>query len=83
MRADIHVALNYGQSTGSAQLLRFITEHTEVTNSKYSAQIVADESNARLCTTRHTKTGNAVSLLAALLLSTWHTACSARAATTF
>lgn len=27
---DIHVALNYGQSTGSAQILRFITEHTEV-----------------------------------------------------
>lgn len=28
--ADIHVALNYGQSTGSAQMLRFVTEHTEV-----------------------------------------------------
>lgn len=27
---DIHVALNYGQSTGSAQMLRFITEHTEI-----------------------------------------------------
>ncbi len=27
---DIHVAFNYGQQTGSAQLLRFITEHTEV-----------------------------------------------------
>ena len=24
------MALNYGQSTGSAQLLRFVTEHTEV-----------------------------------------------------
>lgn len=27
---DLHVALNYGQATGSAQLLRFVTEHTEV-----------------------------------------------------
>ncbi|MCJ1334741.1 Aromatic/aminoadipate aminotransferase 1 [Bachmanniomyces sp. S44760] len=27
---DIHVAFNYGQSTGSAQLLRFVTEHTEI-----------------------------------------------------
>ena len=27
---DIHVAFNYGQATGSAQLLRFVTEHTEV-----------------------------------------------------
>ena len=27
---DMHVAFNYGQATGSAQLLRFITEHTEV-----------------------------------------------------
>ena len=27
---DIHVAFNYGQSTGSPQMLRFITEHTEV-----------------------------------------------------
>lgn len=26
----MHVAFNYGQATGSAQLLRFITEHTEV-----------------------------------------------------
>ncbi|KAL8794307.1 MAG: hypothetical protein Q9195_003133 [Heterodermia aff. obscurata] len=29
---DLHVALNYGQATGSAQLLRFITEHTEIVN---------------------------------------------------
>lgn len=28
--ADLEVALNYGQSTGSPQLLRFVTEHTEV-----------------------------------------------------
>ena len=28
--ADIHVALQYGQGTGSAQILRFVTEHTEV-----------------------------------------------------
>ncbi len=27
---DIHVAFNYCQATGSAQLLRFVTEHTEV-----------------------------------------------------
>ena len=27
---DIHVAFNYGQATGSAQLLRFVTEHTEI-----------------------------------------------------
>ena len=29
-RIDLHVALNYGQATGSVQLLRFLTEHTEV-----------------------------------------------------
>lgn len=27
---DLEVALNYGQATGSPQLLRFVTEHTEV-----------------------------------------------------
>ena len=27
---DLSIALNYGQSVGSAQLLRWITEHTEV-----------------------------------------------------
>ena len=27
---DLEVALNYGQATGSSQLLRFVTEHTEV-----------------------------------------------------
>jgi aromatic amino acid aminotransferase I / 2-aminoadipate transaminase len=27
---DLSIALNYGQGTGSAQLLRFITEHTEI-----------------------------------------------------
>ena len=27
---DLAIALNYGQGTGSAQLLRFVTEHTEV-----------------------------------------------------
>lgn len=27
---DLHVGLNYGQATGSAQMLRFITEHTEI-----------------------------------------------------
>jgi hypothetical protein len=28
--SDLEIALNYGQATGAAQLLRFITEHTEV-----------------------------------------------------
>ncbi|KAI4119328.1 MAG: hypothetical protein LQ338_007288 [Usnochroma carphineum] len=27
---DIHIALNYGQAVGSPQLLRFVTEHTEI-----------------------------------------------------
>ncbi|KAL8640091.1 MAG: hypothetical protein Q9228_002949 [Teloschistes exilis] len=27
---DLHIALNYGQATGSIQLLRFVTEHTEI-----------------------------------------------------
>lgn len=27
---DLSIALNYGQSTGSAQMVRFLTEHTEV-----------------------------------------------------
>lgn len=27
---DLSVALNYGQGTGSAQMLRFVTEHTEI-----------------------------------------------------
>lgn len=27
---DLSIALNYGQSTGSAQMMRFITEHTEL-----------------------------------------------------
>lgn len=34
---DLEIALNYGQATGSPQLLRFVTEHTEVCN---SAQLV-------------------------------------------
>lgn len=29
---DLSVALNYGQGTGSAQMIRFITEHTELVN---------------------------------------------------
>ncbi|EAW14362.1 aminotransferase-like domain-containing protein [Aspergillus clavatus NRRL 1] len=34
---DLEVALNYGQSTGSPQLLRFVTEHTElIHNPPYS-----------------------------------------------
>ena len=27
---DLSIALNYGQSSGSAQLVRWVTEHTEV-----------------------------------------------------
>ncbi|KAL8949927.1 MAG: hypothetical protein Q9222_003994 [Ikaeria aurantiellina] len=27
---DIHISFNYGQATGSAQVLRFVTEHTEI-----------------------------------------------------
>ena len=27
---DISIAFNYGQAMGSGQLLRFVTEHTEV-----------------------------------------------------
>ena len=27
---DLEVALNYGQAVGAPQLLRFVTEHTEV-----------------------------------------------------
>lgn len=27
---DIHIAFNYGQATGSTQMLRFVTEHTEI-----------------------------------------------------
>ena len=30
MLLDLHVALNYSQGTGSGQMLRFVTEHTEV-----------------------------------------------------
>ncbi|CAG8104924.1 unnamed protein product [Penicillium olsonii] len=34
---DLEVALNYGQAVGSAQLLRFVTEHTEIVhNPPYS-----------------------------------------------
>ncbi|OBT66719.1 hypothetical protein VE03_03865 [Pseudogymnoascus sp. 23342-1-I1] len=30
---DLSICLNYGQGTGSAQLLRFVVEHTEITHS--------------------------------------------------
>ncbi|KAJ5377056.1 Aromatic amino acid aminotransferase [Penicillium cosmopolitanum] len=30
---DLEIALNYGQATGAAQLLRFVTEHTEIIHS--------------------------------------------------
>ena len=31
---DMHVAFNYSQSIGSAQILRFVTEHTEASSSE-------------------------------------------------
>lgn len=33
---DLEIALNYGQATGSGQLLRFVTEHTEVSWMQFS-----------------------------------------------
>lgn len=33
MPLDMHVALNYGQATGSPPMVRFVTEHTEVEHS--------------------------------------------------
>lgn len=35
---DLEIALNYGQGTGSAQMLRFVTEHTEVSQEMRSLQ---------------------------------------------
>lgn len=32
---DLAISLNYGQGTGSAQLLRWVTEHTEVSEHLY------------------------------------------------
>lgn len=29
---DLSIALNYGQSSGAAQMIRWVTEHTEVRN---------------------------------------------------
>ncbi len=55
---DIHVAFNYGQPTGSAQLLRFITEHTEVTKSQ-AIFWVAAHNIIRSYTTLLTRIGNA------------------------
>ena len=39
---DLSIALNYGQGTGSAQMLRFVTEHTEAGVSLVSTGNVID-----------------------------------------
>lgn len=55
---DLHVALNYGQQTGSAQLLRFITEHTEVKKFPGNTRMAA-HAFIRLYITLLTRIGNA------------------------
>lgn len=37
--ADLEVALNYGQAMGSPPLLRFVTEHTEVSWHSFNSHI--------------------------------------------
>ena len=47
---DLSVSLNYGQATGSAQLLRFVTEHTEIVHnppySDWACSLTAGSTNA-------------------------------------
>lgn len=47
---DLSVSLNYGQATGAAQLLRFVTEHTEVVHnppySDWTCSLTAGSTNA-------------------------------------
>jgi len=61
---DLSIALNYGQSSGAAQMVRWVTEHTEA-----CSLLTAGRPHlltwARLCTTRHTGIGNARSRRAA------------------
>lgn len=40
---DLEIALNYGQATGAAPLLRFVTEHTEVSENKMWKPCTADK----------------------------------------
>jgi hypothetical protein len=62
---DLSVALNYGQGTGSPQMVRWVTEHTEVSAKCHGITacyfLLLDEADAllcdRLCTTHHTRTG--------------------------
>lgn len=54
--ADLAIALNYGQGTGSAQMLRWVTEHTEVRFELYSLLGFFLLEN-RLSITHHTRTG--------------------------
>lgn len=56
---DLEIALNYGQATGAAPLLRFVTEHTEVGNTKHKILFAHPEQN-RLFTAHPTPTGNAL-----------------------
>lgn len=57
---DLEVSLNYGQSTGSPQLLRFVTEHTEV---RWETVLMSYRESANMSSssiTPHTLTGNAL-----------------------
>ena len=40
---DLEIALNYGQATGAAPLLRFVTEHTEVSGIRIWKPCIADK----------------------------------------
>ena len=71
---DIHVAFNYGQATGSAQLLRFVTEHTEVLMN--SVDLKSPLTASRSFITPHSKTGNAVLQPVVRRLWTWLIVCS-------
>jgi hypothetical protein len=55
---DLEIALNYGQATGAAQLLRFITEHTEVCIGICARLFEGTDISSRLFTTPRILTGN-------------------------
>ena len=55
---DMHVAFNYGQATGSAQLLRFITEHTEVNHKFRLTFTIRPDNSIRSFISPHIKIGN-------------------------
>jgi hypothetical protein len=77
---DLSIALNYGQSSGSAQMVRWVTEHTEVRRSDCGRIATAD--NARLSTTLRTEIGPAHCPPAAPPPSRWSTECFSSTATT-